>query len=171
MSVGPLALLRLLSGGIGAAIRAGSGAPAGAPAETDFAALLEKAGKGEVESGLSVTVDEGAGVKLTDDQLARLAVAADRAEAQGATRALVLIDGMALRLDVGMRQVTGAADLKGNTPLTGIDAVISVPGTEASPVGPATDADSRPPALPLPRADAGSLNRSLLEVLSRARAG
>lgn len=174
MSVGPLALLRMLSGGIGAIGRAASSTPPSASVGGDFQAMLDRARQGEVESGLPVTIDDRAGVTLTDDQLRRLAVAADRAEAQGATRALVLIDGMALRLDVGLREVTGVAELKGNAPLTGIDAVISVPGPEGSgaagsdAAGPSGDAGPR--VLPLPRSDSASLNRSLLESLSRAGA-
>ncbi len=155
MSAPPLALLKLLAS-IPSAISRPAQARAGDGAE--FRSLLERAQGGEVSSGLPVTIAPGAGVTLTQAQLTRLADAADRAEAQGASRALVLIDGMALRLDVGVREVTGAAEIKADTVLTGIDAVISVgPGGESPAAGP----------IPLPPVAGGTLNPSLLELLSR----
>lgn len=93
----------------------------------DFASLLKQAQSGQLASGREVTIAKGAGVNLSDDQIKRISAAADLAEAQGATRALVMIDGMTLKLDVSMREVTGTADLKKSTVLTGIDAVIDVP--------------------------------------------
>lgn len=114
----------------------GAGALAARPdaariADSGFAELLAKAREGEISSGLPVTLAPGAEVELTESQLARVAKAADRAEAQGATRALLLIDGVALTLDVGVRQVTGSVDM--NTGMvTGIDAVLSAP-PEATP--------------------------------------
>jgi hypothetical protein len=106
-----------------------------------------------------VTIDKTAPVRLTTDQLQRVALATDQAEAQGATRALVLIDGQALRLDVLDRRITGSADLSAAGVLTGLDAVVSVPGvgqTGAAPVGPSV--------LPLPRS--GIVSPSLLRALS-----
>lgn len=98
----------------------------------DFARMLEQARGGSLASGRQVTLGKGAGVELTDDQIKRISVAADIAEAQGATRALVMIDGMAIKLDVSMREVTGAVDMKKAGVLTGIDAVIDVPSTDSA---------------------------------------
>jgi hypothetical protein len=113
---------------------ASPGAATAAPAPTShdpsspaFAALLEKARAGEVSSGREVSIATSANLKLTPDQLQRLAVAADRAEAQGATRAVVLIDGQALRLDVTMREITGSVDLAVPGVFTNIDAFITAP--------------------------------------------
>lgn len=99
-----------------------------APAQAggEFAALLAKARAGDVHTGLEVTVARGAGVQLSPSQLERLAIAADRAHAEGASRALVLIDGMALELDVLARTITGTVDLETEGVLTGIDAVVRV---------------------------------------------
>lgn len=124
-------LLKLL-GGLAAPGAATSAVGSGASSTgIDFAALLQRASTGEAVSGRPVSIAKGAGVELTQDQLVRLAAAADKAEAQGATRALVMIDGKALTIDVAVRQVTGAADL-GSGVLTGIDAVVSVPGADAA---------------------------------------
>lgn len=167
MSIPGTELLRLLAGAGSALLRPGSAAaPAGAADGLDFSSLLQKAKAGEIASGREVTIASKAGLSLTPDQLQRLSVAADRAEAQGATRALVLLDGMALKLDVTTRQITGAADLSAGGVLTDIDAVVGLPSDPAT-----TGAASQqvPSILPLPRPGALA-NPSLLKLLSAARA-
>ena len=106
-----------------------------------FSDLLSKASGGEFSTGLDVTVSAGAGIELNTEQLQRLAKIADAAEAQGASRVLVLMDGQALTMDVGVRQITGTADL--NSVVTGIDAVVAAPGNASgamsfggTPIGP-----------------------------------
>jgi hypothetical protein len=147
-------LLRMLSAqavpGL-APVAAGSPSASGT---LDFATLLSQARAGQIASGREVTIARNVGVNLTDDQVKRLSVAADLAESQGATRALVHIDGMTLKLDVSMREVTGAVNLKASNVLTGIDAVIDVPG----------DAKDKAhiPALP-----ASLDNSSLLSILAK----
>jgi len=121
-----------------------------------FQGLLEKARAGNVSSGLPVTIAKGAGVELTDEQLGRVAAAADRAQASGATRALVMIDGKAIKLDVGVRTITGSADLSSGKPLTGIDALIQIPSGPS-----ATPAFTTPAAASSP-----DLSASLLKALS-----
>jgi len=131
-------------------------APSHTPAagSLDFASLLSQAKAGQLASGREVSIARNAGVNLSDDQIKRLSVAADMAESQGATRALVHIDGMTLKLDVGMREVTGSVDLKSSNVLTGIDAVIDVPGE--------TKDKSQPANLP-----ASLDNASLLGILAK----
>ncbi|HEX2253130.1 MAG TPA: dethiobiotin synthetase, partial [Thermoanaerobaculia bacterium] len=68
--------------GVMAAASAGARA-AGGPSEGEFADLLRRAASGELVSGVPVSVDRDAGVALSEDQLARLSLAADRAEAEG----------------------------------------------------------------------------------------
>lgn len=151
----PLDLLQLLAAGA-QGVRRAAGLTPGQVEGADFASLLKRAGEGGLASGREVTIDERAGVQLTPDQLARIGAAADTAEAQGATRAVVLIDGMALRLDVTLREVTGSADLSGGGVLTGLDSLVSVP-----PVGGAEAAQ----VVPLPNARGAGLNPSLLQAL------
>ncbi len=71
-----------------------------------------------------VLIEAGLDLDLSDEQMQRLAEAADRAMAAGASSALVMIDGKALRLDVQSRRITGEVSLMHGDVLTGIDAVV-----------------------------------------------
>ena len=113
-----------------------------------FAELLSKARAGAIESGLKVSVASGSGVTLSDDQLERLGKAADLAESQGATQAVVFIDGKTLRLDVTSRTVLGELDFSAGGVITELDAVISVPSDSKA---------ARPPDAPVPVPDRGVL--------------
>jgi hypothetical protein len=151
-----LELLRLL----GSICAPGKGAASKGPsaATGDFASLLDAARAGQLKSERPVEIAKDAGVQLTDDQLARVAVAADQAEAEGLSRALVIIDGKAFKLDVSMRTITGPADLATPGITAGIDGVVAIP----------SDADGGPQVTPMPRGIPA--NPSLLNLLaSRAK--
>jgi len=90
-----------------------------------FDDLLAKARSGELRSDVPVTIAPGSGVELTDEQLSKVALAADRAQAQGVSRAVVSIDGMLLRLDVGVRTITGVIEPGESGVHTGIDGLIT----------------------------------------------
>jgi hypothetical protein len=115
--------------------------------------MLQDATTGGISSGLPIRVARTAGVDLSPSQLTRLAAAADRAEAAGASKALVLIDGQVLEMDVGLRTITAHADLNATKVLMGVDAVITV----------APDAGELPGQAPA--LSAASMNASLLKVL------
>lgn len=100
----PIDVIGLASLATGAAKRlVGSGETS----PTAFADLLGKAQDGLKPSGRPVELGRGVDLQLTGDQLKRLSLAADRAEAQGAQSAVVMIDGRALELDVTLRTITG----------------------------------------------------------------
>lgn len=123
MSPIPIALASLLGGALGK-----RPAPAADPLESgDFEALLERASRGELRTGLDVSIDPDAGVELSDEQLGRLGAAVDRAQAAGALTAVVVLDGRALRVDVTERRVVGEL-AGGGEPLTGADTVVVAPG-------------------------------------------
>lgn len=143
-------LLRSLGLGSQPAGSATSAAPVGG---MSFSDLLSKATEGEFSTGLEVTLASGANVELTSEQLQRLAKVADSAEAQGASRVLVLMDGQALTMDVGVRQITGTADMNGV--VTGIDAVVAAPGSGVN---------AAQPVIGPPRAS--MTNASLLDALA-----
>lgn len=134
------------------------------PAGGSFGDLLRAAEEGQISSGAPVTIAKSAGVSLSSAQLGKLATAADRAQAAGADRALVLMDGMAMQLDVATRTITGLAKVAPGTKLpqvlTGVDTVITVP----------SDEDAAPLAAPLAQLSAsGTTNASLMRVLAGAQ--
>jgi hypothetical protein len=125
-------------------------------ARAGFADLLAKVRGGAIESGLEVTVANGAGVNLSEKQLEQLAKAADLAESEGATTALVMIDGMALRMDVTGRKVLGTVDLSAGGVVTDIDSMISIP----------SDSQGEPSIVPPPSRGVLGLSAGMLESLS-----
>ncbi len=109
----------------------------------DFAELLRKAESGEIGSGRPVRIAPGVDLSLSEAQLDRLAKAADAAEAAGASRALTMLDGQALVLDIDSRTVQGAIDslaekVGDHEVLTGVDAalIVSEEGSGGAPAGP-----------------------------------
>ena len=119
MTLGPLEILAL-PGVASAAVRS-VGSAIGRLTPGSFADHLNRA-QGEAER-LPVKVGRGVEVELSAEQLTRLAEAADRAEAEGVSTAVVMIDGLALELDVTMRTVRGVVD-EASGIKTGIDAVV-----------------------------------------------
>ena len=155
MTSTPADLLRLLGAQAIPGVAPVPGASQKPAPGIDFARLLDKARSGQLASGRDVTIARGSGIELSEDQMKRLAAAADMAESQGATRAVVVMDGMTFKLDVAMREITAQTDLAGGQVLTGIDAVIHVP-PEAG----------KQPASPA-RLTAAPDNASILGILSR----
>lgn len=131
MTTSPVDLLRKLGSGV----RPDAGpSAAGAPAAggIDFNALLQKVRSGEVSSGRPVTVSSEAGVELSQEQLSRLSIAADAAEASGAHTLLALVDGKALTVDIPSRSVTGGPATLAGRVATDFDAFIEVPEAGSS---------------------------------------
>jgi hypothetical protein len=129
-----------------------------APVESmGFAELLNKARSGTMESGIAVKVQPGVGVDLSSDQLARLQKAADQAEAEGAARALVVLDGMMLKMDVPTRTIIGVQPPESTGIMTGIDSVIML--------GSASNADTKVQTVSPPTKGILGLSPSVLDVL------
>jgi hypothetical protein len=155
----PLDLLTLVRAGVGLLTPSKAKVTPEQADGASFASLLRQAEQGTLSSGREVTVGKGVEVKLDREQLARLSAAADRAEASGAVHALVMMDGMALKIDVQARTIVGQADAASGQVLTGIDSVVTIP---ASGEGASSGA---PPILPYPGAGAG-MNPSLAKALA-----
>jgi hypothetical protein len=135
MSADSSELLRML--GVGAAAKTQPRAtqasrPPGVE-NAEFADLLAQVESGGIASGLKVSIDRDAGVSLTDGELAALSVAADKAEAAGIRRAVVMKGGEAMILDVHTRTIVGKAEIKDGV-LAGIDGVIRLDGAGAADV-------------------------------------
>ncbi|TVS07826.1 MAG: hypothetical protein EA423_03130 [Phycisphaerales bacterium] len=151
---------------LGAGVRpVGPAAPAqpASPESADFAELLRQVRQGELGSGRPVKVPGDLGIDLSEDQLKRLAEAADRAEAAGAQSVVVMIDGHLLHLDVQSRQVLRSVELKHGEVLSDIDAVVNASEQEEG------GQDGRPAVAQLAdlaRSTPG-LNASLVQQLAR----
>lgn len=143
--------------GAAALVRTPSSSTSSSAQGLDFAQMLDKAQAGDLVSGLTVHTAPLSGVELTPAQLARLSAAADKAEAQGATRAIALIDGQAVQMDVTTRTVLGKADLSAGKTITNIDSVIVVP-----------DEGATGPGVGGPAKDATKLNTTLMDVLKKS---
>lgn len=123
-------LLRSLGSGVNGPDRVASNgaAPSGSGGiGQDFAAMLEQARGGTLETGLPVHIAKDANVELSEEQLARMGPVLDRLHASGASHALIAIDGRLVKVDVITRQVRGEFDPGAGTQEDGIDAVASVP--------------------------------------------
>ena len=102
----------------------------------DFAALLQKAERGELESGRPVRIDDAAQVDLSPEQIERLNQAADAADVAGARKLFAVIDGLGVVIDVPSRTIEKAVELQNSDAdrvlpadvLVGVDAVTIVPG-------------------------------------------
>ena len=132
---GPTDLLRRL-GGVGAS-QVAREAPATPVSGAGFDELLRRARVGDLSSERPISIASSVELDLSAEQLGRVAAAADRAEAAGASTVLVLMDGVALKLDVLTRTVTQKVDMADAAVITGIDAVVSASGgSRAAPLGP-----------------------------------
>ncbi|HWB19369.1 MAG TPA: hypothetical protein VG711_03645 [Phycisphaerales bacterium] len=96
-----------------------------------FSSLLEQAGRGALQSGEPVAVPGTFGQALSAEDQQKLSRAADTAQAMGARRALVQLNGKSMMLDVQSRTIENEADgggIRGQR----VDAVINAdesPGT------------------------------------------
>ncbi len=132
MTLNPLDILALPGLASSAVRTVGSALDRLVPGGNSFADHLSRA-QSEVDR-LPVKVGKGVEIELTKEQLARLEEAADRAEGEGADTAIVMIDGMALELDVTMRTVRGVVDQDSGIK-TGIDAIVyALKGPEKKPI-------------------------------------
>lgn len=118
-----------------------------------FDELLASAKAGRLASGRDVSAAYE-GEPITTEQFQRLAIAADRAESSGAQRAVLLIDGRALMLDVATRTIS--SELNASSAMEKIDTAIYVPTeseqTNTRPVGPPSGIAPRGVALQIEQA-------------------
>jgi hypothetical protein len=162
-------LLQLLGATASPQVNPGSALPRPGIGSLDFASLLQSAQAGKIASGRAVTLGKNSGVTLNDEQLGRLSAVADRAEAMGASNALVLIDGQAVTLNVASREITGQVDAQSGSLLGGVDAVLGAPpAAGATATAPAAPSLTSGGVLPLPTSGSAGASSSLLRILSAA---
>ncbi len=144
MTSDPLQLLKQLEPIVRPAYAGGPGPqPTRGLEHEQFDELLARARQGTIESGRTVSAGLlQAGEPLSRGQLSRLSAAADLAEASGAERAMLLMDGRGLILDVAARTLTGELSPDSEARVVRLDAAVHVPGegdeAGAAPVAPPT---------------------------------
>jgi len=125
----PVNLLRKLEPPVRPASAPGPRLVARAPFERQgFDELLTLVSSGEIRSDrpLLVAADAGLTDALDDGQLARLRAATDLAQSSGASRAVMLLDGRGLVIDVAERQVTSELSSGRPEALVDVDAAVHV---------------------------------------------
>lgn len=170
MDIGATQLLRMLGSGVRPMSGPADGGAGGAAAPVSFANLLQQAREGSLTSAAPVSIAHDAGVECSEDQLARLSLAADKLEAAGVRSALINIDGQQLVLDVHLRQVIGPAKAN-NGLIAGIDGVMDLgDARSASQTGagtaPAGTAGAQSAGLLQSAGGLAARNQSLLKLLA-----
>lgn len=138
---------------------AGEGAVRPAPPieGRSFGDLLTLVSDGSVSSGRHVTLAFTPRAEVSEAQLARLGPAADVAEAHGAGRALMLIDGRGLLLEVASRQLLAELSERDSDTILTLDAAVYVAGEDDAASGAAL---GPPRGTLVPRAVAEQLERA-----------
>ncbi len=98
--------------------------------ERTFDDLLLLATSGRVTSDRPVDLGYEPDEAFTDEQLARLAAAADAASSAGATTALLLIDGRGVVLDVAGRRLDSELSGRATDEVVALDAAVYVRGPD-----------------------------------------
>lgn len=142
MTTNGVDFLNMLASGI-RPVGAGAPRPTQQTAGADFSSMLSQAQRGELRTGLDVAVAPALDLTLSAEQKAALSAAADKAESGGAAQSLVLMDDMALVLDVTARQIVDIADLSQAGVLTGIDSVIRASAGDSSDASPQSDRNTQ----------------------------
>lgn len=167
MILNPIDLLARLASGI---LPDTGPAPQTAIDQAGFADLLQKVRAGELASSQPVEVAPGVDVDLTADQLTRLGVALDAAEAAGHDRVLALIDGKALTVDVPGRVVMESHSPADARVLNDFDAVISVPAGSVKDLRSLFAKGSQHEPQPSPLANLQTIrNQSLADIIASPR--
>jgi hypothetical protein len=130
MTMDPLQLLRRLEPPVRPAWARGAEITGPTSLEqAGFADLLQLVARGQVASGRAVTVGFEPASPLSEEQMLRLASAADLAETHGARRSLMLIDGRGLVLDVPGRTLTDELGAGPPGAVAQVDAAVWVEGS------------------------------------------
>lgn len=131
MNIAPADLLKRLASGVRPDGSVRSEAPEGLERQS-FAGLLQSVRAGDIMSGRPLHQAPDLAVPLDAEQLSRLEVAADAAEAAGSTRTLALIDDVFATIDVGGRRVDATSARGDQSVITGIDGFVLVPQGRAA---------------------------------------
>jgi hypothetical protein len=126
MMIDAVQLLRKLTPPIRPVTGRGADDPAAPLEDRSFGELLALVADGEVRSQCPVSLDFEPRTPVSDDQLGRMSGAADMAAAHGAEKALMLIDGRGLVLDVTGRTLIAELGERDDDPIVALDAAVFI---------------------------------------------
>lgn len=99
-----------------------------------FNELLSLASKGSIHSGRQVNCNCDVNEPLESEQIDRLSAAADRAEATGAQKVLMLMDGRGFVMDISQRTIEAELSVEHQASIfKNIDTAIYVPADDEHP--------------------------------------
>ena len=131
MSIDPAQLLKRLEPPVRPGAASGSTALPHLPIEQQsFDQLLTLVASGDVRSDRPIELAFSPGDELSEEQMNRLAAAEDLAQTRGARRALMLIDGRGLVMDVAGRKLEAELASAEGGMIQGIDTAVYVAGDE-----------------------------------------
>jgi len=133
MMLDAVQLLRRLAPAIRPAIASGANDPAAPLESRTFGELLALVADGEVRSHRPVTLNFRPRTPVGDETLDRLGGAADLAASHRAAKALVLIDGRGLVLDVAARRLIAELGERDDDPIVALDAAVFIGDGAAAP--------------------------------------
>jgi len=130
----PADMLRRLAGGVRPVAQQATWPPDAPPAagSPSFESLLAEVRSGKVRSSRDVRAASGLELDLGAPERERLSIAVDAAEAAGAKKVLVLLDGRALSVNVPERSIDACEPLDSARVVTGIDGVVVAPDVAAA---------------------------------------
>ncbi|HVZ92881.1 MAG TPA: hypothetical protein VG797_00070 [Phycisphaerales bacterium] len=120
-----LDLLRKLGSGVRP--ESAASGPGGAIESRGFADLLKSVRDGAISSNRPLSLAKGAEGKLSPDQLNRLSIAADAAEASGSYRLLAVVDGQAVKIDIASRTIESVTSHDPAKVYGDVDSVVFLP--------------------------------------------
>ena len=98
---------------------------------SSFADLLRLAREGGVEASRPLKIGREVAGSFGEDTLSALALAADAAEAAGATRLKAVVEGRTVTIDVLSREIVSSDEVAPGGLITDADAFIVIPGETA----------------------------------------
>jgi len=129
MTVNASQLLKRLNPAVQPSFSGGAASRGTTPIDQQsFEQLLSSASRGGIVSGRQVQVNGEVQPPLDAEQLERLASAADQAEASGSKRALMVVDGRSLVMDVGSRTIEAEVNDQRAAAAFCVDSAIRVAG-------------------------------------------
>lgn len=159
-ALSPTDLLRRLGSGVQSVGAAPASAATSRPESASFGELLRQAREGGAEASRPLKIGREVSDRFSDETLATLALAADAAEASGASRLAAIVEGKTVTIDVVAREIVATGDSAPGALITDADAFVVIPDERG-----AGTREDRAPSLGFP--SSMPTNATLADTLAR----